>query len=85
MSYDELSHPPTKPFDARMRDMLRAGQNAVHPEAAYTVYEYVLLAKLMLIEHRVRDFSASDVVALAKIMESRDRDLRNININGGDK
>lgn len=66
-----------------MREMLANGP--AHPEAAYTVHEYVLLAKLMLIEHRVRDFSASDVVALAKIMESRDRDLRQIGSNRGDK
>jgi hypothetical protein len=85
MSYDELSHPPTKPFEARMRDLLRSGQSAAHPEAAYTVHEYVLLAKLMLIEHRVRDFSASDVVALAKIMEARDRQLRYTVIVGDDK
>lgn len=68
--------PSSKPFESRMRETISSG--AAHPEAAYTVHEYVLLAKLMLLEHRVRDFTAADVVALASIMESRDRDLRMI-------
>ena len=59
-----------------MRDSFKSGSEAAHAEVAYTVHEYVLLAKLMLIEHRVRDFTAGDVVALAGIMEHRDRMLR---------
>ena len=59
-----------------MRESFKAGAGAAHAEVAYTVHEYVVLAKLMLIEHRVRDFTASDVVALAGIMESRDRMIR---------
>jgi hypothetical protein len=76
-------NPSSKPFEARMRETLPNG--AAHPEIAYTVHEYVLLAKLMLIEHRVREFTAADVVALAAVMESRDRELRFRVIEGGEK
>lgn len=83
MSYDDHSHPPTKPFEARMRESFKTGSGAAHTEVAYTVHEYVLLAKLMLIEHRVRDFTAGDVVTLAGIMEQRDRQLRYAVIQAG--
>lgn len=76
MSYEDHSHPPTKPFEARMRESFKTGSDAAHAEVAYTVHEYVVLAKLILIEHRVRDFTAADVVALAGIMERRDRLVR---------
>ncbi len=82
MSFPETSPASPKPFQARMRETMPSG--AAHPEAAFTVHEYVLLAKLILLEHRVRDFSASDVVALAAIMEGRDRDLRMIARSEGD-
>lgn len=83
MSYIQPPQAPTKPFEARMREQLLSG--AAHPEAAYTIHEYVLLAKLSLMEHRVRDFSAADVVALATLMESRDRTLRLLCREGGDE
>lgn len=78
--FQDLS-PSSKPFESRMREM--AANGAAHPEAAYTVHEYVLLAKLILLEHRVRDFTAADVVALASIMENRDRALRRIGAAAG--
>lgn len=46
------------------------------PEVVYTVSSYVEAAKLVLLKHRVRDFKASDVVALAAVMEQRDRAQR---------
>lgn len=63
-----------------LREYLRANitHNVAHPEVVGTISEYVLLAKLILLEHRVRDFSAADVVSLACLMESRDRDIRKI-------
>lgn len=76
MSNDDLS-PSSLPFKTRLRESIEAN-SAAHPEVAYTVYEYVDLAKRMLLELRVRDFSAGDVVALAAIMEARDRAIRNV-------
>lgn len=59
-----------------MEEMIRGGDQAAHPEVAYTVHAYVDLAKKILLENRVRDFGAADVVALAAIMEARDRAIR---------
>jgi hypothetical protein len=71
---DDIS-PSSLPFTTRMREYLNAsGNSGPHPEVAHTVFEYVDIAKRMLLELRVRDFTAGDVVALAGIMESRDRD-----------
>lgn len=44
-----------------------------NPEVIHTVSAYVEAAKLVLLKHRVRDFKAYDVVALAAVMEQRDR------------
>ena len=75
---DDLS-PSNLPFSSRMREHLDAGgSGGPHPEVSHTVYEYVDIAKRMLLELRVRDFSASDVVALAAIMEARDRAIRTL-------
>ena len=78
MSHPEDLSPGAMPFESRMRQIVLSDDGAAHPEAAFTVYEYVDLAKRMLLELRVREFSASDVVALAAIMESRDRALRHL-------
>ncbi len=71
---DDIS-PSSLPFSTRMREHL-GKHTGPHPEVAHTVFEYVDIAKRMLLELRVRDFSAADVVALAAIMESRDRAIR---------
>lgn len=75
MSSDDIS-PSTKPFHSRVQqlDQVISGVSAF---AAHTVHDYVDLAKRSLLEHRVRDFTAADVVALAAIMEQRDRLTRN--------
>jgi hypothetical protein len=71
---DDIS-PSSLPFTTKMRDHID-GKSGPHPEVAHTVFDYVDIAKRMLLELRVRDFSASDVVALAALMESRDREIR---------
>lgn len=71
MSNDDLS-PGSLPFKTRLRENVES-RSFVDPEVALVVYDYVDLAKRMLLELRVRDFSAADVVALAAIMEARDR------------
>jgi hypothetical protein len=38
------------------------------------------MAKRILLQERVRDFTAADVVALAAIIESRDREMRSLRI-----
>lgn len=76
MSSDDLS-PSSLPFQTKLRESVES-TSGCHPEVAWTVYEYVDLAKRMLLELRVRDFSAGDVVALAAIMEARDRAIRNV-------
>lgn len=77
MSSEDLS-PSSQPLTNRLReyrDGLRDG-SMVTPFVVCTVNEYVDLAKRILLENRVRDFSAADVVALASVMEARDRHLR---------
>ena len=70
MSHDDIS-PSSKPFQARINQI--AGVfTGVNIEAATAVHDYVDLAKRSLLEHRVRDFTAADVVALAAIMNERD-------------
>lgn len=78
MSSDDLS-PATKPFQTRVQQ-LDDDFSEINALAAHAVHDYVDLAKRSLLEHRVRDFTAADVVALAAIMEQRDRALR-----GGNK
>lgn len=71
MSSDDIS-PATKPFQSRI-DQLGNVFHDISTNAAHAVHDYVDLAKRCLLEHRVRDFTAADVVALAGIMEQRDR------------
>lgn len=78
MSSDDLS-PSNKPFKTRVQQ-LDDDFSEINAAAALAVHDYVDLAKRSLLEHRVREFTAADVVALAAIMEQRDRALR-----GGDK
>jgi hypothetical protein len=81
MSSEDLS-PASLPFQSRIRDM---ANKPTQQEVAHIVHEYVDLAKRILLEHRVRDFTAAEVVALAAIMEARDRQLRYTTIVGSDK
>jgi hypothetical protein len=74
MSSDDIS-PSSLPLQTRLREY-RDGLrdfSMVTPSVIHTVHEYVDIAKRILLEHRVRDFTAADVVALAAIMEQRDR------------
>ena len=71
MSKDDLS-PSAAPFQAKHRQLLDNRLNA-SAQASLAVYDFVDTAKRMLLELRVRDFTAADVVALAGLIESRDR------------
>lgn len=51
------------------------------PEDA--VYHYVDAAKRILLELRVKDFRAADVVALAAMIEARDRVAADTQTPGG--
>lgn len=42
-------------------------------DGAVQVLHFLAMAKRMLLQEKVRDFTAADVVALAAIIESRDR------------
>lgn len=74
MSSDDIS-PSSKPFQTRCHEINGTFHDLSLP-AANAVHDYVDLAKRSLLEHRVRDFTASDVVALAGLMEQRDRAMR---------
>lgn len=65
--------PSQNPFTSKIREIIQDGSRSVSIEAAVTLAEYVDLAKRVLLEHRVRDFTAADVVALAAAMEARER------------
>lgn len=70
--------PSSMPFKMRMREY-REGlrdSGSINLQTAYTTHEYVDLAKRILLEHRVREFTAADVVALTAIMEGRDREIQ---------
>lgn len=75
MSSQDIS-PSSLPFHSKMREIASSKEGLVSFDAAYSVFEYVDIAKRILLEHRVRDFSASDVVALAAVIEARDRAFR---------
>jgi hypothetical protein len=72
MSVDDLN-PSARPFSAKIDQLSRDPAGLACPAAASLVFEYLDLAKRALLEARVRDFTAADVVAVAAIMESRDR------------
>ena len=73
MSHDDIS-PSSLPLTARMREHQAGLRDYSHIsiEAVRATNDYIDLAKRMLLEHRVRDFTAADVVALAAIMSERD-------------
>lgn len=63
---DDLS-PAAMPFDRYQRE------HADAPLQSRTVLHCLAMAKRMLLQEKVRDFTAADVVALAALIESRDR------------
>lgn len=63
------------PFDAYMREQAES-HGAAPTEPAHVALECVAIAKRILLQERVRDFTAADVVALATIIEARDRAMR---------
>ena len=68
--------PSTRPFQAKLRESGAFADGLILSSAASSVSEYVDVAKRILLEHRVRDFTAADVVALTDILERRDRYCR---------
>lgn len=82
MSSDDIS-PSTKPFQAKLQQLSNVFHGVSIP-VANAVHDYVDLAKRSLLEHRVRDFTAADVVALAEIMERRDRHMKWTPVKGDD-
>lgn len=69
MSTDDIS-PSSKPFQAKIQqlDSIFHGR---YIDGAIALHDYIDLAKRSLLENRVRDFTASDVVALAIAMAAR--------------
>ena len=63
--------PEAMPFTSKIRDL--EAQDSPTVEAAKVMVEYLDVAKRMLLETRVRNFNAYDVVALAVAMEGRER------------
>jgi hypothetical protein len=68
---EDLS-PSSRPFQAKL-DVLRSHHLRATAQASLAVFDFVDVAKRMLLELKVRDFTAADVVALAALIESRDR------------
>jgi hypothetical protein len=66
--------PGAMPFDSYMREL--PSDTAVPLEPACVAHECIAVAKRILLQERVRDFSAADVVALAAIIENRDREMK---------
>jgi hypothetical protein len=63
------------PFDAFMREQMET-DGSVPFEPAYVALECIAISKRILLQERVRDFTAADVVALAIMIEARDRSMR---------
>jgi hypothetical protein len=73
---DDLS-PSNAPLTTALHTLKRAGAlDQVALDAVADVAGFVFLAKCALLEHRVRDFTAADVVALAALIEARERAAR---------
>lgn len=70
MSSDDIS-PSSKPFQVRVQQ-LNTFDHHINARTATMMHDYIDLAKRSLLEHRVRDFTAADVVALAIAMAERD-------------
>jgi len=66
--------PSAMPFDAYIRDL--PSDTALPIEASFIAHECIAIAKRILLQERVREFTASDVVALAAIIENRDREFK---------
>lgn len=66
--------PASMPFDAYMRDL--PASTAAPLEPGLIAHECISMAKRILLQERVRDFTAADVVALAAIIENRDREMK---------
>lgn len=60
------------PFDKFLSDLVERNSCS---EASQTALDCVAAAKRILLQERVRDFTAADVVALAALIEARDRQL----------
>lgn len=69
MSSDDMS-PSSKPFQAKMHEF-NSIFHGRHLDRAVDLHEFIDLAKRSLLENRVRDFTAADVVALAIAMAER--------------
>lgn len=69
MATPDLS-PDNKPFDRFFDDLIERDSVS---HAAMVALDCIAAAKRILLQERVRDFTAADVVALAAIIESRDR------------
>lgn len=77
MSFDDIS-PSALPFTSRIRDYTQGlrDPSSINIAASIVIFEYVDLAKRILLEHRVKEFTAADVVSLAALLELRDRETR---------
>jgi hypothetical protein len=69
MSHEDIS-PSSKPFTAKIEQLNRIF-HGMQIDRAIALHDYIDLAKRSLLEHRVRDFTAADVVALAIAMAQR--------------
>lgn len=64
-------HPDNLPFDTYIASkIIPAGA------AACRVMESITMAKRILLQERVRDFTSADIVAVASLIEQRDRATR---------
>ena len=72
--------PSSMPFDSYIRGLPLGTTAPVG--AACAIHECIAIAKRILLQERVRDFGASDVVALAAIIANLDRE---ITLNGSKK
>jgi len=70
MSSDDIS-PSSKPFQAKIYEFDSIFHSR-HLDRALALHDFVDLAKRSLLENRVRDFTAADVVALAIAMAKGD-------------
>lgn len=76
-----MINPETQPFDAALSNMRG---NSLFRDALVEVGDSVEMSKKILLQNRVRDFGAADVLVLTKLILDRELELRQRSIHEGD-
>lgn len=71
----ENIHPDTNPFDLAYRNICKVSTPPTVLQSLVDVADTVDMAKRILLQNRVRQFTATDVVALTALILDRENEL----------